>query len=333
MKKRVIITDRPLPHIEEEKRIIEEAGGCLKVHDCRTREELRSVVQDAYVIMANLATIDREIITELGNVKGIVRYGVGYDNVDVEAATEKGIYVANVPGFCTLDVAEHTMGLILSLTRRIPQLDSFVRMGLYTNTSGYKLHRPMPRLAGKRVGIIGFGNIGREVARRLLAFGMSVTVHDPYIAEDDLGDLAGRVEILGLESLLKQSDIVTIHVPLTAETRGMIGREELKAMKTTAFLLNVARGGIVDEGELARAVQSGQIAGAAVDTLSSEPPPRDHPLLGLSKVLITPHLAWYSEESVMDLERMAAEQAAQIIRGEVPTNLVNPELLRTEDLG
>jgi D-3-phosphoglycerate dehydrogenase len=325
--KRVVITDRPLPHVEEERIIVEEAGGLLEVHDCRTKEELRAAVHDADVILANLAPMDRKIISGLTKARGIVRYGVGYDAVDVEAATEKGIYVANVPGFCTLDVAEHTIGLLLCLARKIPEFDSFVRTGRYTDTSGYKLHRPIPRLAGKKAGIVGFGGIGREVARRLLAFGLSIVFYDPYLSNDDLGDLAGKVEAASLGSLLEQSDIVTLHVPLTTDTRGMIGREELEAMKTSALLVNASRGGVVDEEELARAVQSGTIAGGAVDTLSPEPPPADHPLLGLPRILVTPHIAWYSEESVMDLERMAANQAAQIIRGEVPTNLINTELL------
>ncbi len=332
MRRKVVITDRPLPHVEEERRIINEAGGYLEAHDARTPDELQEIVAGAYVILANLARVDRTVIGRLAGTKGIVRYGVGYDSVDVEAATEKGIYVANVPGFCTLDVAEHTMALILSLTRKIPQLDTYVRGGRYVDTSGYKLHRPMHRLAGKRAGIIGFGNIGREVARRLLAFGLSVAAYDPYLGEGAMGDLAAKVEVLDLRSLLQQSDIVTIHAPLTAETRGMIGERELGMMKPTAFLLNVSRGGIVREEDLAKAVRSGSIAGAALDTLSTEPPPPDHPLLGLANVLVTPHLAWYSEESVMDLERAAAGQAAQIIRGEVPTNLVNRDAVRSRKI-
>jgi len=324
--RKAVITDRPLPHVEEERRIVEEAGGCLEVHDARTREEVRSIIRDAYVIMDNLAVIDREMITELAKTRGIVRYGVGYDSIDIRAATEKGIFVANVPGFCTPDVAEHTVGLILSLTRKIPEFDAFVRGGRYSDTSGYKILRPIPRLSGKKAGIIGLGNIGREVTRRLLAFGLEILAYDPYVGKD-LGGLEERVQVTDLPSLLRASDVVTIHAPLTRETKGMIGRRELALMKRSAFLVNVARGGIVDEAALAQAVKSKQISGAAVDTLSSEPPPPDHPLLGLPNVLVTPHIAWFSEESVMDLERRAAGQAAQIIKGEVPTHLVNRELL------
>jgi D-3-phosphoglycerate dehydrogenase len=327
MTKRVIITDRPLPHVDEERRIVEEAGGDLDVHDVRTRDELLSILPDTYVVMANLAGMDREMILGLEGTRGIVRYGVGYDAIDVEAATEMGIYVANVPGFCNLDVAEHTLGLLLSLSRKIPEFDSFVRGGKYVDTSGYKKHRPIPRLAGKTAGIIGFGNIGKEVARRMLAFDLTVLVHDPYLDMRTLGDLEERVQLTDLETLMGRSDVVSIHAPLNDETRGMIGREQLELMKETALLLNVARGGIVDEEELASVVKSGRIAAAAVDTLSSEPPPPDNPLLGMDKILVTPHIAWYSEESVMDLETMAATQAAQILRGDVPTNLVNRELL------
>ncbi len=327
MRRKVVVTDRPLPHIEEERRIVEEAGGRLEVHDARTQGELREIVGGAYVILANLARLDRAMIEGLEGTRGIVRYGVGYDSVDVEAATERGIYVANVPGFCTLDVAEHTVGLLLSLTRKIPQLDRYVREGGYSDTSGYRLYRPMPRLAGKRAGVIGFGSIGREVAARLLALGVSVAVYDPYLKMEAMGHLAGEVKMVDLEALLKQSDVITIHAPLTAETRDMIGERELAMMKPTALLLNVSRGGIVVEEDLAGAVRDGTIAGAAVDTLSAEPPAPDHPLLGIPGILVTPHLAWYSEESVMDLERGAAEQAAQILGGGGPTNLVNRSLL------
>lgn len=306
---------------------MEEAGGYLDVHDVRTRDELLSVLPGTHVVMANLAAMDREMILGLEETQGIVRYGVGYDAIDVDAATEKGIFVANVPGFCNLDVAEHTLGLLLSLSRKIPEFDSFVRGGKYVDTSGYKKHRPIPRLAGKTAGIIGFGNIGREVARRMLAFGLNILVHDPYLDMQALDDLEGKVQLTDLGSLMEKSDVVSIHAPLNDETRGMIGKNELELMKETALLLNVARGGIVDEGELARVVKSGRITAAAVDTLSSEPPLPDNPLLGVDKILVTPHIAWYSEESVMDLETIAANQAAQILRGEVPTNLVNRELL------
>jgi D-3-phosphoglycerate dehydrogenase len=162
---------------------------------------------------------------------------------------------------------------------------------------------------------------------RMLAFGLSVLVYDPYLEVGSMGDLEGKIQLTDLDSLMVESDVVSIHAPLNDETRGMIGRKELELMKETALLLNVARGGIVDEEELARVVKSGGITAAAVDTLSTEPPPPDNPLLGVDKILVTPHIAWYSEESVMDLETMAATQAAQILRGEAPTNLVNRELL------
>jgi len=327
LRRKVVITDRPLTHIELEREIVSKAGGELEVHDCKDRDELTSALRHAYVALVNLAPIDRAVITGLSETKGIIRYGIGYDNVDVKAATEKGIYFANVPGYCTVDVAEHTLGLILSLTRRIPELDSYVRRGLYIDTSGWKHYRPMLRLAGKAVGLVGLGRIGREVAKRLLAFDASVLVYDPYLKPDGLGDLAGTVSPVDLASVLRKSDIISIHVPLTTETRGMIGRKELAMMKKTAYLLNASRGGIVDEAALARAVESGVIAGAALDTLASEPPARDSPVLNRDRILVTPHVAWYSEESVIELERRAAEQAAQILRGEAPTHLVNVELL------
>ncbi len=324
--RKVVITDRPLPHVEEERKIIEAAGGVLHVHDCRSEKELRKAVEGAYIIQVNLARLDRDLILSLKGTKGIVRYGIGYDNVDVAAATQKGIYLANAAGYCAIEVAEHTISLLLAMTRRIAEFDRYVRSGSYKDTSGYKHYLPIPRLAGKKVGIIGFGKIGREVARRLLAFGVSLFVHDPYLPRDAGDDLLGHVTITDLDTLLRESDIITIHAPRTQETEGMIGEEELGIMKPTALLLNAARGGIVNEKALAEAVASGRIGGAAVDTLTVEPPPESNPLLGQPRILVTPHVAWYSEEAVLDLERIVAGQTAEMLRGKTPTNLVNREL-------
>jgi len=325
---KVVITDRPLKHVDLERSIIERAKGTLEVYDVRRPSELCSVVSDADVVMVNLSKLDRIVIRCMKRARGIVRYGVGYDNIDVGAATERGIMVANVPSFCAREVAEFTLALMLAVKRRLLGFLKYVESGQYVDTSGWKQQGPITSLSGKTVGIVGFGRIGREVARRLSGFDVEILVHDPYLDPRIYQGLPFPVRVVSLDELLASSDVVTLHVPLSEETRGLIGRDQLSMMKRTAYLINVSRGGIVDEDALADAVRSGIIAGAAVDTLSREPPNGNNPLIGVEGILVTPHVAWYTEESILELEKTAARQAAQILAGETPDNLVNPEVLR-----
>ena len=325
---KVVITDRPLKHVDLERSIIERAGGVLKVYDVRRLSELCSVVSDADVVMVNLSKLDRRVIRCMKRAKGIVRYGVGYDNIDVGAATERGIMVANVPSFCAREVAEFTVALMLALKRRLIGFLKYVESGQYVDTSGWKQQGEITSLSGKTVGIVGFGRIGREVARRLSGFDVDILVHDPYLDPRICQDLPFPVRVVSLDELLTSSDVVTVHVPLSEETRRLIGRDQLSMMKRTAYLINVSRGGIVDEEALADAVRRRIIAGAAVDTRSREPPNGNNPLIGVEGILVTPHVAWYTEESILELEKTAAQQAAQILAGETPDNLVNPEVLR-----
>jgi len=251
----------------------------------------------------------------------IVRYGVGVDNVDLEAATEKGIFVANVM-YDVTDVADHAVSLVLSLIRKIPLANRNVRKGLWD----WKTVQPISRLRGKTVGIIGFGRIGRKVAQRLKGFEVKLIAYDPYVPENVFAEY--NVERVNFETLIKEADIIMVHASLTSETRHLIGEDELKSMKRSAILVNTSRGSIIDEKALYKALKEGWISGAGLDVLEKEPPERNNPLLKLNNVIITPHMAWYSIESLDEIRRIAAEEVVRALSGQIPTSLVNRDVLK-----
>jgi D-3-phosphoglycerate dehydrogenase len=244
---------------------------------------------------------------------------VGYDSVDVPAATERKVMVANVPDYCISDLAEHTMALLLAWWRRIAELDAQVR----ANGWGRPV-KPVYRLEGKTLGILGMGRMGQAVAARARGFGVRLVGYDPYIPDSAFASL--EVERLQLEDLFKVSDIVTIHSLLSAETRGLICERTLRLMKSSALIVNTARGGLIRTDDLVRAIREGWIAGAALDVTDPEPLPLDHPIRSLPRVLITPHAAWYSEDAEPELRRRAARMIVQALRGERPAALLNPEV-------
>jgi D-3-phosphoglycerate dehydrogenase len=253
-------------------------------------------------------------------VKIIVRTGVGYDSVDVPAATDRKVMVANVPDYCISDLAEHTMALLLAWWRRIAELDAQVRADGWGRPI-----KPVYRLEGKTLGILGMGRMGQAVAARSLGFGVRLIGYDPHIPDNTFAALG--VERLGLDDLLRAADIVTIHSLLSAETRGLICGRTLRLMKSSALIVNTARGGIIETDDLVRAIREGWIAGAALDVTEPEPLPLDHPLRCLPRVLITPHAAWYSEDAEPELRRRAARTIVQALRGERPAVLLTPEVL------
>jgi D-3-phosphoglycerate dehydrogenase len=253
-------------------------------------------------------------------LKIVVRTGVGYDSLDVPAATERKVMVANVPDYCISDLAEHTMALLLTWWRRTAELDQQVR----TEGWGRPL-KPVYRLEGKTLGVLGMGRMGQAVAARAGGFGLKLVGYDPYTPSAAFA--AVGVEPVSLESLLRTSDIVTIHALLSAETRGIICQKTLRQMKPTALIVNTARGGLIVTDDLVRALQEGWIAGAALDVTDPEPLPMGHPLRNLPRVLVTPHAAWYSEEAEPELRRRAARTIVEALRGERPASLLNPGVL------
>ncbi|MEM4675400.1 MAG: C-terminal binding protein, partial [Nitrososphaerota archaeon] len=274
MDKKVLITE-PTPFIEEEWKILEKYAA-VRLAKGITEDDLLAEVKDVDVMLVVYAKITKRIIESAPRLKGIVRYGIGLDNVDIRAATEMGVYVANVPDYCIGTVAEHTFALLLALARKIILADRIIKSASWKVWTQQPIELMGTDLEGKVLGLIGIGNIGSAVAIRAKAFGMKVIAYDPYIEKDRASSLG--VELVDLDTLLKNSDFVSIHAPLTPETRGMIGEQELKKMKKTAYLINTSRGPIVKEDALYKALRDGWIAGAALDVYENEPPNTNNPL-------------------------------------------------------
>jgi D-3-phosphoglycerate dehydrogenase len=249
----------------------------------------------------------------------IARYGIGFDNVDLLAATRAGILVTNVPDYCVDEVSDHALALMLALARQIVTADRAVKAGVWDVVP----HAGVRRLRGQTLGLLGFGKIAKAVASKVQPLGMKVLVYDPYIESELIG--GHGAEAVNLDRLLAEADAISIHVPLSPETSNLIGPRELAQMKRSAFLINTSRGGIVDEQALATALKEGRLGGAALDVLPVEPPPPDHPLRQAPNTILTPHLAFYSRESVIELQTKAAEEVARALMGEPPRSPVNPE--------
>jgi len=260
--------------------------------------------------------ITAEVIAQMPRCKIIARYGIGVDTIDLDAATDAGIIVTNNPTYCVEEVAEHTTALILCCARKVVLYDRLVRSGGWEVPPG----KPIFRLVGRTLGLVGFGHIAREVAVRAAAFGMRVLYCDPFVQEGQFQVPGEKKEFV---AMLRESDFVSVHPPLLPETRGMINDEAFAQMKATAFLINCSRGPIVDSQALVRALDAGQIAGCALDTTDPEPLPDPHPLRGRENVIITPHVAWYSEQAMVGLQSGAPSEVRRVLTGEWPVNVVN----------
>jgi D-3-phosphoglycerate dehydrogenase len=317
----VAITDYVFPSLEPEQRVLAPLGVELRPGQCRSEEEIIELARGADAVLNCYAKITARVIDKLDHCKIIARYGIGVDNVDVIAATRAGILVTNVPDYCVDEVSDHALALLLALARQIVAADRAVKAGAWDVVT----HAAIRRLRGQALGLIGFGKIAKALAAKVEPLGIKVIVYDPYLNPD----LIARhgAEAVDFDRLLGESDAVSIHVPLSPETRNLIGPRELARMKPTAFLINTSRGGIVDEQALATALREGRLAGAALDVLGDEPAPADHPLMQAPNLILTPHLAFYSRESVIELQTKTAEEVARALRGESPRSPVNPEVL------
>ncbi len=319
---KVLITDYVWPSIEAEAQVLAEAGATWVVAPNSREETLTALARDADAILTCFAPVTDGVIRAATRCVVVGRYGVGVDNIAVDTATELGIVVTYVPDYCVEEVSDHTIGLVLALNRRLLTFDRSVRQEGWGTVS---LDLPVLRLRGSTLGIVGLGRIGRAVCRKALAFGMQVLAWDPYIDEEVFATAGARAA--SLDDLLQESDFVTLHTPLTPETRGLIGEPQLRLMKPTAFLVNCARGPLIDEEALLRALREGWIAGAGLDVLQEAHPPRDHPLFEMDNVLITPHVSFFSQQSVHELEVRAATEVVRVLRGEMPENVANPSVL------
>jgi len=316
----VIHTDPHHTDFRHEQAELDAIGATLRPLNVTSEAEVAAACRDADALLVTYAKIGKVALAGMPKLKIVVRTGVGYDSLDVPAATERKVMVANVPDYCISDLAEHTMALLLTWWRRTAELDQQVR----TEGWGRPL-KPVYRLEGKTLGVLGMGRMGQAVAARAGGFGLKLVGYDPYTPSAAFA--AVGVEPVSLDSLLRTSDIVTIHALLSAETRGIICQKTLRQMKPTALIVNTARGGLIVTDDLVRALQEGWIAGAALDVTDPEPLPMGHPLRNLPRVLVTPHAAWYSEEAEPELRRRAARTIVEALRGERPASLLNPEVL------
>jgi len=317
----VAITDYVFPSLGPEQRVLAPLGVELRPQQCRSEDEIIALVQDADAILNCYAKMTARVIARLTRCKIIARYGIGVDNVDLTAATKARVLVTNVPDYCIDEVSDHALALLLTLARRTAAADTAVKAGAWDVVA----HAGIRRLRGQTLGLIGFGKIAKMLASKVQPLGMRLLVHDPYLDPAIISQLGA--EAATLERLLADADAISIHVPLSPETHNLIGQRELALMKPTAFLINTSRGGIVDEQALAEALKEQRLGGAALDVLSAEPPPLDHPLRQAPNMILTPHLAFYSRESVTELQTKAAEEVARALKGEAPRSPVNPEVL------
>jgi D-3-phosphoglycerate dehydrogenase len=318
---KVVTTDVIKPVIPEEA-ILKEAGASLVYGDAKNETELIELTRDADAIINYLAKVTARVINSLEQCQVIVRRGIGYDSVDVSAATAKGIPVVNVPEYCTDEVADHAMALLLSTARKVITGREQTKSGAWN----FKELLPIPALKDSTLGLVGFGKIPRAVAARARCFGFKIQTSDPFIP----AELAAEhgVELVSLDELLASSDFISIHAPLTNDTRGMISKREFALMKPTAVLINTARGPVVDEAALIEALKDKQIAFAALDVVTQEPPAADNPLRQLNNVTLTPHIAWYSERSAQVLGEKVGQEIVRVFKGYLPKSLVNPEVIK-----
>ena len=317
----VAVTDYVFSSLEPEQRVLAPLGVELRSQQCRSEEEIIALAREADGVLNCYAKMTARIIENLTRCKIIARYGIGVDNVDLAAATKARILVTNVPDYCVDEVSDHALALFLTLARRIVIADAGVKSGTWSVTA----HAEIRRLRGQTMGLLGFGKIAKVLASKVQPLGMKVLVYDPYV-EPALIAQHGATAVT-FDNLLADADAISIHVPLSPETRNLISQRELAHMKPTAFLINTSRGGIVDEQALAVALKEGRLGGAALDVLSTEPPSPDHPLRQAPNIILTPHLAFYSRESVIELQTKTAEEVARSLKGEPPRSPVNPEVL------
>ena len=312
----VMIADCDHADIEIEKRVLADVCPDLPWLNCRTEDEVIAQCADAEGLIIMYAPLTRRVLQQLKRCRIVARYGVGVDTVDLKAAAELGIVVSNVPDYGTHEVADHALAMMLALTRKVVQANALVKRGEWD----FRLVRPIRRHQVQTLGVVGIGRIGAAMARRGLALGMRVLACDPHVADDRIPEGVTRVS---LDELMQQSDVVSVHCPLSAETRNLLDEGKLQQMKPTAYLVNTARGNIVDEAALEKMLAEKKLAGAAFDVLSVEPGRADNPLFRHDNFLCTPHMAWHSAESALELKRKAAEEVRRVLLGESPHYQVN----------
>jgi len=324
---KVVVTDYIEDNLDWEKQELEKAGIDFETWQLKFKPESEVVekIGGADVIVVNMVELTDSILSRLRNCKLIIRHGIGYDNVDVQACTKYGIQFAYQPDYCKEDVAEHAIALVFACARKVVWSRKILDRSSATGQWDFADLFPMHRLDGKTLGILGVGRIGSRVARKLSSFGLRIIGTDPYLSERRRAELG--IEFVEREELFRNSDFVTVHTPLTEETRHIINARTLGWMKPTSYLINTSRGQMVDDEALAKAVREREIAGAAIDVYSHEPPPPDHPLFGLDNVILTPHIGWASEEAGWEIRRSIVDDILSAAESRPARCIVNKEIL------
>ena len=314
----IAVADTVFPSLDPAREALAAVDPDLRIAEDATPGKILAVAADAEALLVTYGQINAEVIAGLNNCKVIGRCGIGIDNIDIPAATEKGIVVTYAPVYCLDEVSDHAMALLLSLARKVTFGANLVDGGRWEMPAVVPIHR----LRGRTLGLVGLGNIPQALVPKAQAFGIEIIAADPY-CPDAVFDRMG-VEKVELDDMLVRSDYVSVHAPLTPETEKMFNAEAFKKMKPGAFLINTARGPLVDIDDLAAALDAGEIAGAALDVLPSEPPGADNPLVGRTDVILTPHTGFYSEDALLDLQTTVAEDVARVLTGEEPKYPVKP---------
>jgi D-3-phosphoglycerate dehydrogenase len=320
MKWKVLITDYLFKTIEYERRILSEIGAEVIEAQCKTEDEVIERAKGVHGLIVECAPITRKVIESLPKLKVIARYGVGINVVNLKAASEYKICVVNVPDYCIDEVSDHAFALILASARKIIPLDKHVKSGNWS----FIFAQPFYRIKGKTLGLIGFGRIARRLAEKTKPLGVSILTYDPYISEEILNSYK-YVNKVGFLELLKKSDFISIHTPLTENTKNMISIKEIRLMKKSAIIVNTSRGGIINEEDLTKALIDKTIAGAALDVFEKEPPENSQ-LFKQDNVILTPHVGYHSEESQVELQTKAAEGIRDALLGRRPKYLVNKDV-------
>jgi D-3-phosphoglycerate dehydrogenase len=315
-KAKVVLTDYVWESLDVEKQTLAGLADLVPLQTKKPEEFLPQAADCDALLNTYAGPITAADMARMPKCKIIARYGIGVDTIDLDAATQAGIIVTNNPTYCVEEVAEHAMALLLACARKVAFYDRLVRAGAWAVPPG----KPLFRLDGSTLGLVGFGNIARLVAVRAAAFGMRVLYADPFVQPGQFKEPGTRVEI---DRLLDESDFVSVHPPLTPQTRGMINDAAFARMKPTAFLINCSRGPIVDTAALVRALDAKKIAGCGLDTTDPEPLPDPHPLRNRDNVVINPHVAWYSEKAMVGLQAGAPGEVRRVLTGEWPVNVVN----------
>jgi len=321
----MVVANPMIPHDEADYR---EIGVEFITNPCQTEEEVIGAARDADFVLTFKVPFTRKVIAQLERCRMIYNIGTGYETIDLEAATEHGICVSYPDAYCSEEVAEHAMALILACARKLLPLDRAVRAGKWDSYEKreirLKVLPPMFPIRGQTLGLIGFGRIGRKLVPKARGFEMRVIAYDPYVSRDVFAEYG--VEAVDLPYLIENSDFVSVHAAFTSDARHMMGAEQFKKMKPTAYLINCARGEFIDEEALCQALSRREIAGAALDVIHGESMPPDHPLLKLNNVIITPHTAYYSEEALGRLRKRPFEEIARMVNGRWPQWLINTEV-------